>query len=166
MTYRPPRRFGKASPLRRTLSESRRATFLNKLSELGNVTAAADAAGVRTQLLYDVRSRDETFAREWAEALDHAGDALETEAHRRAVLGVDEPFFQGGKQVGCIRRFSDTLLILLLKGARPDKFRERVPGAPGAYAANGAGNAPPFIIETTDATAPVSQTTTDLLKQE
>jgi hypothetical protein len=162
--YRAPRRFGKASPLRRTLSPSRRAVFLNHLSVLGNVTAAADAAGVRTQLCYLERQRNDEFAQQWAEALDHAADALEHEAHRRAVTGVEEPFYQGGKMVGTIRRYSDNLLILLLKGSRPEKFRDKLAGAPhGGY---GSSSAPPFIVETTDAAAPVSQATSDLLKQE
>ncbi len=42
---------------------------------------------------------------------------------RRAVDGVDEPVYQGGKKVGSITRYSDTLLIFLLKANR-DKFRQ------------------------------------------
>jgi hypothetical protein len=32
--------------------------------------------------------------------------------------------FQGGKQVGTVRKYSDTLLMFLLKGIRPQKWRE------------------------------------------
>ena len=52
---------------------------------------------------------------------------LEDEARRRAVDGVDEPVFQQGKQVGTIRKHSDTLLIFLLKGIRPQEV-SRVSG--------------------------------------
>ncbi len=41
------------------------------------------------------------------------------------MTGVLRPVFQGGKHVGDIREYSDTLLQFLLKGERPEKFRER-----------------------------------------
>ena len=42
-----------------------------------------------------------------------------------------------GSQVGTVRRYSDTLLIFLLKGRRPEKFKDRV-------AHGGDANAPPI----------------------
>ncbi len=61
----------------------------------------------------------------WAEALREACDILEGEAWRRAVQGVERPIHYQGAQVDTIREYSDTLLIFLLKGARPEKYRER-----------------------------------------
>jgi hypothetical protein len=55
-----------------------------------------------------------------------AADLLEDEAFRRAHQGIDKPVFQGKELVGVIREYSDTLLIFLLKGCRPDKYRDRV----------------------------------------
>jgi hypothetical protein len=52
---------------------------------------------------------------------------LEDEAVRRAYEGVERPVFQGGKQVGVVREYSDTLLIFLLKALRPEKYRGVVP---------------------------------------
>ncbi|MBX6773030.1 MAG: hypothetical protein IRY83_14975 [Chloroflexi bacterium] len=52
-------------------------------------------------------------------------DALEAEAWRRAVDGVERPVYQNGQRVGAVREYSDTLLIFLLKGGRPQKYRER-----------------------------------------
>ncbi len=43
----------------------------------------------------------------------------EEEAVRRAVDGINEPVFYKGRQVGDIRRFSDTLLIFLMKAGDP-----------------------------------------------
>lgn len=60
------------------------------------------------------------------EALDVGAGALEDEAVRRAYVGVEEPLFYQGKQCGTVRKYSDTLLIFLLKGAKPAKYRERV----------------------------------------
>ena len=47
---------------------------------------------------------------------------IEAEARRRAVDGVDEPVYYQGKEVGTVRRYSDVLLIFLLKGLRPQRF--------------------------------------------
>ena len=62
----------------------------------------------------------------WADAKEAAADVLEGEGFRRAVRGWDEPVFYEGRRVGSKRRYSDQLLTLLLKAARPDKFRESV----------------------------------------
>lgn len=51
-------------------------------------------------------------------------DRLEREAMRRAHEGVRKPVYQGGKRVGFIQEYCDTLLIFLLKGLRPEKYRE------------------------------------------
>ena len=37
---------------------------------------------------------------------------------------MNEPVFYHGQVCGTVRKYSDTLLIFLLKGARPDKFRD------------------------------------------
>ena len=49
----------------------------------------------------------------------------EDELHRRAVDGYEKPVFQGGYEVGRIRQFSDSLLALLLKANKPDKYADR-----------------------------------------
>ncbi|MDP2936788.1 MAG: hypothetical protein Q8O86_09895 [Dehalococcoidia bacterium] len=40
--------------------------------------------------------------------------------------GTEKPVFQGGQQVGVVREYSDVLLIFLLKGARPEKYRDNL----------------------------------------
>lgn len=104
--------------------------FLNVLRENGNVRLACEAARIERSTAYRLRDRDVLFAVEWDEAQELAADLLEEEARRRAHDGVDEPVYgrigkdQDGK-IGVIRKYSDTLLIFLLKGARPEKYRER-----------------------------------------
>jgi hypothetical protein len=46
---------------------------------------------------------------------------LETEAYRRAVLGYEEPVYQPGEKVGVVTRYSDNLLMLLLRSRAPQK---------------------------------------------
>lgn len=107
-----------------TLTAKKRA-FLAAYNECGNITRAAEIAGVARQTHYDWMSDDEHYAAAFASATEHAADRLEQEARRRAVEGVDEPVFYKGEPCGTIRKYSDTLLIFLLKGVRPEKFRDR-----------------------------------------
>lgn len=89
------------------------------------MSVACKVAGVPRRTAYDRRESDEQFAAAWDEALEAAADVLEAEAVRRAVQGVEKPVYQGGEMVGTVQEYSDTLLIFLLKGNRPEKFRER-----------------------------------------
>lgn len=105
--------------------------FIAHFSLTGNSTASAAAAGVTRRAAELLRERDETFRTAWEEAREEAADHLEDEARRRAVDGWDEPVFGSGGtgvgtvEVGTIRKYDSTLLIFLLKGARPEKYRER-----------------------------------------
>ena len=82
------------------------------------------------QTVYDWRAADSDFAAAWDDALDQAADTMEREAFRRAVEGVEETVYgrvdrYSDGEIGKVRKYSDTLLIFLLKGARPEKYRER-----------------------------------------
>lgn len=106
-----------------TLRARVRALFIEVFRRTGNVTAAADAAGVTRATPYRWREADPAFAAAWAEAEESATDALEAEARRRAVDGWDEPVFYKGEARGVVRKYSDRMLEILLKGHRP-AFRE------------------------------------------
>lgn len=100
--------------------------FLAAYAESGNKTRAAEDAGIDRSTPYtDQWAEDEDFQRALAVAENMAADALEAEARRRAVEGVREPRFTAhGEVAGHVRKYSDTLLIFLLKGARPRKFAD------------------------------------------
>lgn len=104
--------------------------FLEGLRKCGTVRAACEAAGVNRSTAYRRRMADPEFAREWDDALEDGIDALEEEARRRAVEGVLRPVYHGGKEVGAVREYSDILLIFLLKGARPWRFRDNYTPVP------------------------------------
>lgn len=112
----------------RALTEELKDKFIVALAETGNVTVAAQALGIGRRTIYDHTREDKEFAGRMDEAVQEAADRLEGEARRRAMEGIDEPVYQSGKLVGRVRKYSDTLLIFLLKGARPDKYRERFSG--------------------------------------
>lgn len=100
--------------------------FLAHLAESGNVKASCRKAGVSRQTAYLHRAQDDEFAQAWEHALTVATSLLEDEAWRRAVRGVSEPVYFKGDKVGSVRRYSDTLLIFLLKAHNPQKYRERL----------------------------------------
>ena len=100
--------------------------FLMRLAETGNVSAAARHAGRPRSYVYDCRRRDAAFGAAWADALEEAADRLELEALRRAVDGVDEDKFFQGAVVGQITRYSDNLLMFLLRARRPALFNRQM----------------------------------------
>jgi hypothetical protein len=106
--------------------------FITALALYGVVSHACTAAKIDRSTAYRNRDEHEDFAEAWKDALEIAADALELEARRRAYEGVEEPVYGKGSgpnagtvKVGTIRKYSDTLMMFLLKGARPEKFRER-----------------------------------------
>ena len=99
--------------------------FLAAFAQLASVTHAAEAAQINRREHYRWLP-DPAYAEAFAEAQQIAIESLEREARRRAVEGVEEPVFHNGRVCGTIRRYSDTLLIFLLKAAYPEKYRERV----------------------------------------
>ena len=103
-----------------------REDFLTHLRDSGNVRASCKAGRVSATVVYEHRKADREFAAQWDEALDQACDSLVEEAHRRAEEGVKEPVYYKGKVVGHIQKYSDTLLMFLLKAHRPAVYRETV----------------------------------------
>lgn len=102
------------------------ADFLLKLAETGNVARACRVAKINRSTAYLHRKDSEDFRAAWTEAVEIAVGLLEDEAWRRAREGVLEPVYQGGKLVGKVHKYSDTLLIFLLKAHNPAKYRENI----------------------------------------
>jgi len=100
--------------------------FLAALAESANVRQAARRIRRSPTPCYARRKRDAAFAEAWDAAMETAMDTvLEPEAIRRATEGVERTIYHDGQPVGVERHYSDTLLIFLLKGWRPDKYTER-----------------------------------------
>lgn len=99
--------------------------FIDALEATGNVCKSCEIAGMGRKTAYEWRDLDPRFAAQWEKAVDRGTDMLEDEAVRRAAEGTLEPVFQAGVCVGHVRKFSDTLLIFMLKARRPAKFKDR-----------------------------------------
>lgn len=103
-----------------------KARFLTRLRRHGNILHACLETPCGRNWVYDQRDKDPAFAADWELALEGATQNLEHEAWRRGVQGWREPVFHQGVEVATVRKFSDTLLIFLLKARRPKMYRERV----------------------------------------
>jgi len=117
---------------RRPLSKAKKDKFIELLSEIGNVTRACKALGLTRSKLYQHKEKDKAFSEAWEKALILSADVLEGEAWRRA-MGHDRPITFQGKQVLdkdgnplFLKEYSETLLIFLLKGLKPQKYRENM----------------------------------------
>ncbi|NOT39155.1 MAG: hypothetical protein HOP13_01545 [Alphaproteobacteria bacterium] len=98
--------------------------FFQGLAHGYAVGRAAEAAGYAPASVYRWRHADPDFGRTWALAQEMAVDILAEEADRRGRLGVEEPVFYQGRQVGTRRRFSDALLLARLKALSPARYRD------------------------------------------
>lgn len=112
---------------RRTIPPRARETFLEALGAGWSVRHAATLTTHAFQRWYELRAADERFAESWAQAVEQGTQVLEDEARRRAVDGWEEPVYQQGELAGTVRKYSDQLLTLLLRGRRPTMYRESAP---------------------------------------
>jgi len=102
-----------------------RERFIEHLALTCSITKAAKFAKVNRSTVYGWRDEEPEFAAAWERALLLGADKLEDEAIRRAADGMLKPIYQNGIKVGSVREYSDTLMCLLLKAHKPEKFRER-----------------------------------------
>ncbi len=100
--------------------------FLEAYAKTGNLAAAARLTPkMDRRFHYQWLKHDEAYAAAFAAAEEQAIEMLEEEARRRAHDGVTEDVYYLGKVVGHVQKYSDTLLIFLLKAARPEIYRDR-----------------------------------------
>lgn len=115
-----------------------RESFLSVLGRTGNPSSACKESGLTRRQINVMKQRDASFAIAYDEALDDAADLLEAEAWRRALEGIEQPVLKAGLPVldpvthepMIVRRYSDPLLVLLLRGFKPGKFQTRSGTAP------------------------------------
>ena len=103
----------------------KKGAVIKAFCQLGTVSAACEVAQIDRTTHYDWLKTDPQYAEAFDQARSIAADSLEQEAIRRARDGWQEPVYQGGKLIGTVLKKSDVLLIFLLKGFKPEKFRER-----------------------------------------
>lgn len=117
---------------------TKKVIFLRAFAQRGIVLDGVEVARVSRNLVYYWREEDEWFELLFQAAQEEAADRIEAEVYRRAIHGVDEPvIFQGlptqveDKETGekkflTVKKYSDKLAELLLKGNKQEKYRENV----------------------------------------
>ncbi len=105
--------------------QQKKSAYIRHYSTCGRVGESAHAAGIDPATVTRWRADDEAFATAEGHAHDSFVEMLEKEAVRRAVTGVEKPVYQQGEMVGTVREYSDTLLIFMMKGERPGKYRDQ-----------------------------------------
>lgn len=85
---------------------------------------SAIAVGLNPNTVVKTKGSDPEFKAACEDALELYREKLVKEAERRAHDGVSEPVFFRGQECGAIQRYSDTLLLALLKRHIPE-FRDR-----------------------------------------
>jgi hypothetical protein len=96
--------------------------FLTSYAETASVTKACEAAKIHRSLHYRWLESFPKYQKRFIEAERHAGDTLESEAVRRATEGVVEAVYYQGRPVGAVKRYSDGLMMTLLRGFKPAKY--------------------------------------------
>lgn len=107
-----------------SIRHPKKRAFLSIYSLVGNISRASKLVGISRDTHQEWKHTDPEYARAFDEAHNRSIDVLEAEAMRRAVQGVQKPVYHQGEQVGAITDYSDVLLIFLMKGARPEKYRD------------------------------------------
>lgn len=102
--------------------------FIDELRRTGLKTVAAAAAGIHIQTAKMRVLKDPEFAEAVKDAREEAAEVLEKEAWRRAVEGVTRQKVIGSGENALLieeQQYSDPLLIKLLEGNNPEKFKTR-----------------------------------------
>ena len=138
------------TPVERARKQQR---FLKEYRESGNIKHSCKVAGINRSTFYEWRDHDEAFKAQLPDAVEDAHDTLEYAAHERAVRGVEsfvvsmgrvvyedipvldeqgkpklnknqDTIMRRGKAIK-ERKYSDQLLITLLKANMPEKYKDQ-----------------------------------------
>lgn len=107
------------------LAAVQRDRLLAALREGWSLTQAAKEVPTSRGTVLRWTDADPEFAAAVKEAREEGTDRIEDEAYRRAVKGVARPIMYQGKRVMTIREYDTSLLILILKARRPERYRDR-----------------------------------------
>jgi hypothetical protein len=99
--------------------------FLASYAQTANITKAAEAAKIDRGLHYRWLDTFPKYQKAFLEAERQAGDYLESVAVGRATEGVMEAVYYQGRPIGAVRRYSDGVMMTLLRGFKPKKYSNK-----------------------------------------
>ena len=109
----------------------RQRAFIDALSKIGMVSAAARSVGMSRKSAYKLLERagpDSDLARVWAEAREAGRNTAWRTAVTRAIEGVEVPYFYRGVQCGVKRVYDNRLLATALRVNQREQARRRADG--------------------------------------
>jgi len=96
--------------------------FLKAFEDTGNVRLAAKRSKFSKTAHYRWLKGSEKYAAAFAQRRIRAGDFIESVAVERATTGWKDPVYYQGAVCGHVTRYSDYLLMQLLRGLKPDVY--------------------------------------------
>jgi len=90
----------------------------------GNVSRTCEHMKVTRTALYGKREHNPKFEARFLAAKERGLDTMEDEATRRAVDGVEKGIYYQGARVDTETVYSDGLIQFLLRGGRPERYRD------------------------------------------
>jgi hypothetical protein len=111
-------------------ASAKKRAFLAAFSSTWSLSLAAKGAGIDRRTHYNWLKSDPSYAKAFELTKLMAADALEEEATHRALRGTKREVLYKGKPVIVDGepyseiKYSDRMLIFLLKSLRPEKYRE------------------------------------------
>lgn len=110
------------------IPDLRQRLFLEALSEIPRISRAAAKATVSMDQVSRWRkSDDQRFLQAFEVAFRMGVERAESELWRRGFEGVEKPVYQSGRLVGTVREFDTPAAMFMLRGAMPEKYREKPP---------------------------------------
>lgn len=107
------------------IEHPKKRAFLAAYAKVATVRYACKMAKISRTTHYQWMKDDQQYKVAFGDAKLDACDNLEEEASRRAMEGCEEVVYYQGEECGRIRKYSDVLLIVLMKANMPDKYIER-----------------------------------------
>jgi hypothetical protein len=115
------------------IQHPRQRAFLQAFARTCHIGRASEIAGVDRSTHYTWLNASNDYRKAFEDAREMAVDVLSDEAVRRAAGGVYRKVFNRGDPVidpatgeqHCEVQFSDQLLMFVLRGLKPEVFRER-----------------------------------------
>ncbi|MEP2235638.1 MAG: hypothetical protein ABJM58_07795 [Alteripontixanthobacter sp.] len=106
-------------------SEAKQRMFIEHLADSACVQTAAAAVQMSVQSAYALRRAPggESFAAAWEAAIQQGALKLADVAFQRALNGTEEPVFdRGGSVIGHKTRYSERLMMFLLRAHLPQRY--------------------------------------------
>ena len=106
------------------ITQEKEIAFLAELERSGNISAASDAVGISRTAAWELRQRNPAFDAACLEVMEKVTDRLEEKIRQRAEEGTAKGVWYRGDKVGEEIEHHDVLAMFMLKGGRPEQYRE------------------------------------------